>query len=205
MVATVERQPNNLIRSNMGWTKAAAWSALVTLLLFAALNWHGCWLFRNEQQNLVIFFYPFAWLVLLFAVRTRWRLVLVLVTIPVLVLYANGRWGLMEMNSGAESAAFQALHQMQSSLSAYRAEHHQQEYPDTLPSMKLSPYAQKYYRFEYIPRRSASGEIIGYIIQATPARRDCEFHRSFTITDEGRVFWTLEPRAATLSDTYYKE
>jgi hypothetical protein len=71
--------------------------------------------------------------------------------------------------------------------------------------MKLSPYAQKYYRFEYIPRRSASGEIIGYIIQATPARRDCEFHRSFTITDEGRVFWTLEPRAATLSDTYYKE
>ena len=69
--------------------------------------------------------------------------------------------------------------------------------------MDLSRYAQKYYRFEYIPRRSASGEIVGYIIQATPARRDCGFHRSFTIKDDGpRVFWTLEPRAATLSDMW---
>jgi hypothetical protein len=204
MPATVERQSNILVRSQMGWMKVIAWAALTTSLLFAILNWHGCWLFRNEPQNLAVFFYPFAWLVLFFAVRTRWRLVLFLVTIPALVVYANGRWGLVEMNSGAESAAFQALHQMQSSISGSRAEHHQQEYPDALSSINLSPYAQKYYRFEYIPRRLASGEIVGYIIQATPARRDCEFHRSFTITDEGRVFWTLEPRAATLSDMRYE-
>jgi hypothetical protein len=205
MAATVERQPNTLVRSQMGWMKVTAWAALATSILFAILNWHGCWLFRNEPKNLAVFLYPFAWLVLFFAVRTRWRLVLFLVTIPALVVYANGRWGLVEMNSGAESAAFQALHQMQSSISASRAEHQHQDYPDTLPSMNLSPYAQKYYRFEYVPRRSASGEIVGYIIQATPARRDCEFHRSFTITDAGRVFWTLEPRAATLSDMNYNK
>jgi hypothetical protein len=204
MEATGGRQSKTLVRSELSLTKVTAWAALVTLLLFAVLNWHGCWLFRNERWDVVIFLYPFAWLVLFFDVRTRWRLVLLLVTIPALVLVANGRWGLSEMNSGAESAAFQALHQMQSSLSASRAEHHQREYPDALPSMNLSPYAQKYYRFEYIPGRSASGEIVGYIIQATPARRDCEFHRSFTITDEGRVFWTLEPRAATLSDMHYE-
>jgi hypothetical protein len=134
----------------------------------------------------------------------RWRLLLLLVSIPALVFVANGRWGLVEMNAGAESAAFQALRQMQSSLSASRAELHQQEYPDTLPSMNLSPYAQKYYRFEYIPRRSANGKIVSYIIQATPARRDCDFHRSFTITDDGRVFWTLEQRAATVSDILYQ-
>ena len=62
----------------------------------------------------------------------------------------------------------------------------------------------KVYRYEYIPRRSVSGEIVGYVIQATPARRDCDFHRSFTITDDGRVFWTLEPRAATVSDILYR-
>jgi hypothetical protein len=205
MEAIGQRQPNTLVRSKMGWTRVTVWAALTTSLLFAILNWRGCWLFRNEPQSLAVFFYPFAWLVLFFAVRTRWRLMLLLVTLPALVVYANGRWGLVEMNSGAESAAFQALHQMQSSISASRAEHQQQNYPDTLPSINLSPYAQKYYRFEYIPKRSESGEIVGYIIQATPARRDCEFHRSFTITDEGRVFWTLEPRPATLSDTYYKE
>src|SRR2546422_104654 len=116
MAATVERQPNPLVRSQMGWMKVTAWAALTTSLLFAILNWHGCWLFRSEPQNLVDFFYPFAWLVLFFAVRTRWRLALLLVTIPALALYANGRWGLSEMNSGAEAAALQALHQMQSSL-----------------------------------------------------------------------------------------
>jgi len=203
MEAAGKRQSNTLVRSKMSWAKVTVWAALTTSLVFAILNWHGCWLFRNEPQNLAVFFYPFAWLVLIFAVRTRWRLVLLLVTIPALVVYADGRWGLVEMNSGTESAAFQALHQMQSSISASRGEHQQQEYPDTLPSMNLSPYAQKYYRFEYIPRRSASGEIVGYIIQATPARRDCGFHRSFTIKDDGpRVFWTLEPRAATLSDMW---
>jgi hypothetical protein len=203
MEAAGKRQSNTLVRSKMSWAKVSVWAALTTSLLFAILNWHGCWLFRNEPQNLAVFFYPFVWLVLLSAVRTRWRLVLLLITIPALVVYANGRWGLVEMNSGAESAAFQALHQMQSSISASRAEHQQRDYPDTLPSMNLSPYAQKYYRFEYILRRSASGEIVGYIIQATPVRRDCEFHRSFTIKDDGpRVFWTLEPRAATLSDMW---
>src|SRR5713226_8235389 len=127
MEVTGGRQPKTLVRSEMGWMKATAWAALVTLLLFAVLNWHGCWLFRNERRDLVIFFYPFAWLVLFFAVRTRWRLVLLLVTIPLLVWVGNGRWGLSAMNSGAESAAFQALHQMQSSLNTSRAERHQKE------------------------------------------------------------------------------
>ena len=203
MQATGDRDSNTLVRSETGWTKITAWAALATLLLFTVLNWHGCWLFRNEQRDLVVFVYPFAWFVLFFATRTRWRLTLVLVTIPALLFVANGRWGLSEMNAGAESAAFEALHQMQSSLKASKVEHHRQAYPNTLPSIEVSPYAQKYYQFEYIPRRSAGGEIIGYVIQATPARRDCEFHRSFTITDDGRVFWTLEPRAAKTSDISY--
>src|SRR5271170_8291299 len=143
MEATGERPRNTLVRSQLGWTKVAAWAVLTTSVLFAILNWRGCWLFRNGPQNLAVFFYPSAWLVLFFAVRTRWRLVLLLVTIPALVMYANGRWGLAEMNSGAESAAFQALHQMQSSISASRAEQQQKDYPDTLPSMNLSPYAQE--------------------------------------------------------------
>jgi len=60
MEATGERQSNILVRSEMGWTKVAAWAALGTSLLFAVLNWHVCWLFRNEPQNLVVFFYPLA-------------------------------------------------------------------------------------------------------------------------------------------------
>jgi hypothetical protein len=129
---------------------------------------------------------------------------LLLITILAL-LCTVGLHGIAEMNAPAESAAFRALRQMQFSLSAAGPEHLRQRYPDNLPPMSISPYAQKYYRFQYISRRSANGEIVGYVIQATPVRCECAFPMSFTITDDGRVFWTSEPRAATVSDTYYNE
>jgi hypothetical protein len=205
METTGGRPTNDGVRLRMRWTKAAVLAALVTAGLFAFDNGHGCWFFRNQLRDLVLFSFPFAWLLLFFGLRTRGRLILLLVAlIAIVTTLGTGFWGMSEMNAAAEVAAFQALHQMQFGLNTYRVEHQLREYPDTMPSMTLTPSAQKYYRFEYIPSRSASGEILGYTIQATPARRDCEFHRSFTITDDGRVFWTLEPRAAILSDVLYK-
>jgi hypothetical protein len=64
----------------------------------------------------------------------------------------------------------------------------------------LSPYAQRFYKYEYVPSRDLSGKIVSYYIQATPKRRDCDFYVSFTITDEGKVFYTFEPQAATTTD-----
>jgi hypothetical protein len=153
----------------------------------------------------VVFLYSFGWLVLFLAVRTKWRILLLVVTIPAIILHF-GLNGTPEMNASAESGAVEALRQMQSSLHAHHDQRDQQGYPDALPTVKLShPAAQKYYRFEYVPSRSADRKIVSYLIQATPARRDCDFPRSFTITDDGRVFWTVEPRAATPSDTFLPE
>jgi hypothetical protein len=198
-------KPKSGFRSDVGWIKAVAWSAVITLILFAAANWHGCWLFRHDFRGLAVFLYPFAWLVLFLALRTKWRIVLLLVTIPAVILHF-GMNGIPEMNASAESGAVEVLRQMQSSLHAYHDQHDQQGYPDTLPTVKPSyPTAQKYYRFEYVPSHSGDGKIFGYLIQATPARRDCSFPRSFTVTDGGRVFWTVEPRAATPSDTFLPE
>lgn len=197
-----EKDPT--IRSGLSWGKVFAFAGLGTLLLFVALNWGGCWLFRYGPHNLPLFLYPFAWLVLFLSLRARWRVPLLLVTVPALILFANGRWGIVESNAAAEAAAFQALKQMHSGLIALRAQHDNQGYPESLPSIENAPYAKKFYIFSYIPRRSAKGEVIGYQIVATPARRDCDFHRSFTIVDDGRIFWTLEPRAATTSDNLYR-
>jgi hypothetical protein len=200
MQPTAERRPNPL-RSGMAWSKVIALAAVFTLALSATLNWHSCWFFRNQLRDAAVLLYPFGWLALFFAIRTRWRFVLVAVTIPAMaVLAETGFWGISEMNAGAEASAVQALRQMQSSLNAYRVEDQLKEYPTFLPSVRLTSLAEKYYRFEYLPKRSGSGAISGYIIQATPTRRDCAFHRSFTIADDGRVFWTVEPRAAAPSD-----
>jgi len=205
METPVGPKPKSWFRSDVGWTKAVTWSAVLTLILFAVANWHGCWLFRHGFRGLVVFLYPLVWLVLFLALRTKWRIVLLLVTIPAVVQIV-GFHGIAEMNAGAESGVVEALHQMQSSLQAYHDDHGQQGYPDALPTERLSYLpAQKYYRFAYVPSRSGDGRIVSYLIQATPARRDCSFPRSFTITDDGRVFWTVEPRAATPSDAFLPE
>ena len=150
-------------------------------------------------EGLVVFAYPFAWLLIFFFVRTRWRFVfaaLTLLAAPALSL----RLGIVEQFAGFESTAVTALQQLQSSVETYRSENGREEYPEALPTVKLDDRARKYYRFAYVPSREANGKILHYVIEATPARRECEFHRSFTIAEDGKAYWTLEPRAATPSD-----
>jgi len=206
MEPAIEHRSNSGIRSELNWGRVTAWSAFLTLILFLVANRHGCWLFRHQPRDLVLFVWPFASLVVFLAIRAKWRLVFLVVTTPVVVLLTGfGMNGLAESNARAESAAVTALHQMQSSLHRHHEEQGQQEYPYTMPTVKLSSIADKLYHFEYVPNRSPDGKILSYIVQATPTRRDCGFRRSFTITDDDRVFWTLEPRAATVLDTYLQE
>jgi Tfp pilus assembly protein PilE len=199
MEINVERRGGKPIRSGVSWPRAFAWSALLTAILFAFLNWHGCWLFMYGAEGLVVFAYPFTWLLIFFVLRTRWRFVLAALTLLAAPAFST-RFGMVEQFAGFESTAVTALQQLQSKLEAYRSENRKEEYPETLPTVKLTDRARKYYRFAYVPSRSADGKVLHYVIQATPARRDCEFHRSFTIAEDGKVYWTLEPRAATLSD-----
>ena len=199
METNVERRVHNPIRSGMSWPRAVAWSLLVTALLFGFLNWRGCWLFMYGAEGLVVFAYPFSWLLICLVLRTRWRIVFVALTLLAAPAFST-RFGIVEQFAGFESTAVTALQQLQSSLETYRSENGQDEYPATLPNVKLTDRARKYYRFAYVPSRSTDGKVLHYVIQATPARRECEFHRSFTIAENGKVYWTLEPRAATLSD-----
>jgi len=117
----------------------------------------------------------------------RLRLLLLVVTVPVVLLFF-GLHGIPEENAGPEAAAVAGLRQIQSSLQTYRSEH-QQEFQTTLPSASLLPFAQKFYKYEYVPNRDSSGAIVGYVVQATPKRRDCDFYVRFTITEDGKVFY----------------
>jgi len=199
METTAERRADNRIRSGVSWPRAIAWSALVTAMLFGFLNWRGCWLFMYGAENLLVFAYPFAWLVVLLVLRARWRFVLVALTLLAAPAFSL-RFGMVEQFAGFESTAVTALQQLQSSVETGRRENGQEEYPETLSTVKLTDRARKYYQFAYVPSRSVDGKVLHYVIQATPARRECEFHKSFTIAEDGKVYWTLEPRAATLSD-----
>ena len=174
------------------------WGSLVTVLLFVPEDRNGCGFFRYGAMEFAHFGYVFAWMVIFFALRMRWRLLLLAVTVPVVLAYF-GLHGIAEENAGPEAAAVAGLRQIQGSIQTYRSEY-QQRFPESLPSTSLSPLAQKFYKYKYVPSRNAGGELVGYVVQATPRRRDCDFYWSFTITDDGKVFYTYEPRAATASD-----
>lgn len=194
----VERQNDSYIRSKLSWTKVVSWAVLAAVLVFLPFDWNGCGFFRHGAREVLHFGYAFAWLVIFLALRTRWRLLLLVVTIPPVFLFF-GLHGIAEENAGPEAAAVSGLRQIQTSVEAYRREH-QQEFPESLPSTPLPAYQQKFYKYEYVPSRDTTRKLVGYVVQATPTRRDCDFYISFTIADDGKVFYTFEPRAATTAD-----
>jgi hypothetical protein len=186
------------VRSKSSFGKALLWAGLVAVLLFAPFDWNGCGFFRRGATELVHFGFTFAWFVIFFALRLKWRFLLLVVTLPVL-LYFFGLRGVPEENAGPEAAVVGGLRQIQAGVETYRREH-QQQHPESLASMPISAFAQKFYTYEYVPRRDATGRIVGYLVRATPKRRDCDFPSSFAIADDGKVFYTLEPRAAATTD-----
>src|SRR5882672_9891722 len=166
MEGSAERKQNSYVRSRLTWARVMLLAGLVAVVLFTPIDWRGCGYFRRGAMEFLHFVYVFAWLVIFFASRMRWRFLLVLVTVP-LILYVPG---IPEESSGPEAAAVGALRQFRSSLDAYHIEHRQQGYPESLPSMTLSRHAQKFYKFEYVPARDANGKTIGYLVRATPRR-----------------------------------
>jgi hypothetical protein len=193
-----ERQPTFRLRSRLRWSRVVLWAGLFAVVLFTPIDWNGCGFFRHGAVEFLHFVYVFSWFVVFFALRLRWRLLLLIVTAP-LVFYSLGLNGTGEDNAAPEAATVGALRQFQSSLDAYRNEHQQQGYPELLPTIGVSPYA-KFYIFKYVPARDADRRVASYLVQATPRRRECGFYMSFTIADDGKVFYTLEPRAATTAD-----
>jgi hypothetical protein len=182
------------------WFWAATLSAGICLLCFSYLNRDGCWLvLRGLRIALSLFFLPWLWLLLLLGFKTKGRMILIAFTIVgALALF---RTTVDSSYIGvAESSAIHRLFQMQAALETYKVEHKEQGYPQNLPNLTSSYPVEKAYRFVYAPSRSPDGTITSYLIQATPLCRPCGCPRSFTITSGGKVYYTLEERAATISD-----
>src|SRR5262245_61628879 len=166
------RRTTSGFRSQLTWKKASLWAAASTALLFLILNWNGCWFYRHEPKDFVLFICVFIWLVAFFALTVIWRMLLLVGTLIVLVPIVGMR-GVAEMNAVPESAAVHALHALNSTLQApnstLQAPNNAQShtvFPGKLPPIELSTLARKFYRFEYVPNRSADGAIRSYLIEA---------------------------------------
>jgi hypothetical protein len=77
-------------------------------------------------------------------------------------------------------------------------------FPASLPLISKSNDTEstdKLYKIDYATSRSDSaGPTDRFVIQANPLWRDCGFVRSFVVTDDGQIHFTVEPRPAAKSD-----
>ncbi len=183
-------------RAGKRWGAAAASSAGICALWFAYLDRDGCWLYWHGTRGLGVFTFPLLWLALLFGFRMKGRFALVALTLLGLLF-----WPHVDTlhAAAAESRAVGRLRELRSALESYKIEQRQPTYPRTLPDVPGYPL-ENTYRFEYFPSVSPDGTIVAYVIKATPVRRSCGCTRSFTIAEDGRLYYTLQDRAATVSD-----
>src|SRR5262249_2546839 len=159
-------------------------------------NRDGCWLYLRGIAGVAVFVFPCLWLALLFGLKNRGRLVLVTLTVFGLLF-----WPPIETvpAAAAESRTAGTLRQLNAALESDRSRHQLPSYPRTLPHIDPGNMMPSTYRFEYVPAASANGITGSYVIQATPLRRSCGC-RSFTMTQDGRLYYTSEDRPATISD-----
>jgi hypothetical protein len=180
------------------WLWAAALSVGICMLGFSYVNRDGCWLIlRGPRIALTIFFFPWLWLLLLLGFKTKGRTILIAFTIVGALFWPTVDSSYIAV---AESSTIGRLRQVQATLEIYKEGHKEQGYPQNLPNLTSSYPVEKAYRFVYVPSRSPDGTITSYLIQATPLCSPCGCTRSFTITDGGKVYFTAEGRAATISD-----
>lgn len=184
-------------RRGKRWGIAAAASTCICLLWFAYLNRDGCWLYFRGARGLFVFSFPWLWLLLMLGLRIRGRLVLAVLTLFGLLL-----WPQVDTIkfAAAESSAVATLRQLSSTLESNKVGEQHPSYSRTLPSIEHVYPLWRVYRFEYVPTVSSDGTVDAYVITATPLRRNCGCTRSFTIANDGRLYFTLEERAATVSD-----
>jgi hypothetical protein len=188
------RSPSVMQRAKLQrWAVAAGASLSVCGLWFAYLNRDGCWLYWNGPWRLTIFVFPCLWLLLLFGLNMKGRLGLVAISLLSTLFFPH--IDTVSKVTLEEVRAVGTLRKMWSVLESQKG----QSYPLRLPHTDSAYPFGSTYRFEYVPSVPANRRADNYIVKATPLRRSCGC-MSFTIANDGRIYYTREDRPATISD-----
>jgi len=99
-----------------------------------------------------------------------------------------------------EARAIRELREMAGALQMRRKQNPAAGYPLELPQ-KPSGYLEERFKVTYRPLRSRpDGVNDKFLLEATSPWRKCGLYRSFTATENGRIYFTLEDRPATEAD-----
>jgi hypothetical protein len=194
-------------KESLHWLRAVLWAViwstvLTTFMMFVMQANNRCLLIINGASwmwtlSALIWF----WLLLFLVFGNRGRLILLGFTL--LVLLARGSVDRFPLAVG-EARAVMHLRRLSEAVDSYRREHPVEGFPASLPPTSKgddTDSTAKLYSIDYTTSRSSSsGPVDRFLIQANPLWRDCGFVRSFAVTDDGGIHFTVEPRPATKSD-----
>jgi len=175
---------------------------LTTFMAFAIQANNQCFLIVNGARWMwTIFGLMWFWLLLFLLFGNRGRLILLGFTLLVLLAYPNvDRFSI----AAGEARAVMHLRRLSQAVDSYRREHPMERFPASLPTISKgddTKSTEKLHKVDYTTSRSNStGPVDGFVIQANPLWRDCGFVRSFAVTDDGEIRFTIEARPATKSD-----
>ena len=106
--------------------------------------------------------------------------------------------------AAGESAAVGHMKNLAWEVEAYKKQHPEEGYPKNLPTIASSSQAvraEKLYEIVYKTVHSnPGGPADRFLIQETPRWRQCGYIRSFAISEDGVLHYTVEMRSATASD-----
>jgi len=106
--------------------------------------------------------------------------------------------------SVGEASVVGHLRELAHAVKSYQTDHPQEGFPSNLPMVPTSKDAAKLtglYKTQFTTSRSTpGGPIDGFLLQAAPVWRECGYVRSFAVTDDNQVHFTIETRPATATD-----
>lgn len=180
------------------WLWAGLWSSLFTGLVVKLFDSQRC--FRILHGNYFIWFLgsvTWALVFIFFLLSNRMRLVFTTALVAVYLC-------IPQIDSlpqaEAEARVLEELRTLAKALSSVRARDSALKFPATLPTQP-SDYLSQRYRISYKTFASATDRLAEqFLIEATPLWRECGLVRSFTVSQDGIVYFTIENRPATRAD-----
>jgi hypothetical protein len=100
--------------------------------------------------------------------------------------------------SVGEASAVGHLRELAHAVKSYQADHPLEGFPSNLPIVPTSKDAAKLtglHKTQFTTSRSTvGGPVDRFLLQATPVWRECGYIRSFAVTDDNQVHFTIEAR-----------
>jgi hypothetical protein len=166
------------------WLGAVAIATLICGAWSVYLNRDHCWLYQSGTAAILLFSIPWLWIALFLGLRFWGRFILILIALYTAVMLLGAESNTVAAKEALAVGYLRQAHQL-------AAKHREPRPTEVLPDSPIL----RYYALRFVALPAGD-----YSVEATPRHPECGCRRSFILTADGVIRYTLEPRPARISD-----